>query len=310
MTLRRVLIICFFLIPLLLFSFQTEKFQIQTVQTASLQTEILQTPGGVNLEFAFRAYQPGEIILVTLKENPSLKRATIRFQGRDYHLEKKENGGAIFVFIGLDLGLKPDRYLIKVSIEREDGGKDFSQKEIFVQPKKFPVKKLWVKGEFVTPPPEVQERIQRESDLLQAVYSIITPDWLGRGEFILPFSGRAVPNFGERRIYNNVPRSLHAGVDVAAPLGTPIQASNSGKVVLASDLYFSGKTVIIDHGLGLFTFYCHFSRLMVKRGDWVNKGDVIGKAGSTGRSTGPHLHWGVKVYDSRVDPFSLISLPL
>jgi murein DD-endopeptidase MepM/ murein hydrolase activator NlpD len=276
----------------------------------SLQTETLQTPGGVTVEFASRAYQPGEIILVTLKENPSFKSATIRFLGRDYHLERGENGGAIFIFIGLDLGLKPDRYPMEVSIEREDSRKDTYQKEIFVQPKKFPVKKIWVKGEFVTPPPEVQERIQREAELLQAVYSIIIPNWLGHGEFVVPFSGKAAPNFGERRIYNNVPRSLHSGVDMAAPLGTPIQASNSGKVVLASDLYFSGKTVIIDHGLGLFTFYCHFSKLIVKRGDWVNKGDVIGKAGSTGRSTGPHLHWGVKVYESRVDPFSLISLPL
>jgi murein DD-endopeptidase MepM/ murein hydrolase activator NlpD len=99
-------------------------------------------------------------------------------------------------------------------------------------------------------------------------------------------------------------------VDIAAPYGSPVKASNSGRVVLARDLYFSGNTVIIDHGLGLFTFYCHFSRLKVSRGDMVKKGAVIALAGSTGRSTGAHLHWGVKLLGSRVDPVALLSLAL
>jgi murein DD-endopeptidase MepM/ murein hydrolase activator NlpD len=107
-----------------------------------------------------------------------------------------------------------------------------------------------------------------------------------------------------------VPRSTHSGVDIAAPYGSPVRASNSGRVVLAKDLYFSGKTVIIDHGLGLFTFYCHFSRLEVGRGDMVKKGTVIALAGSTGRSTGPHLHWGVKLQGRRVDPAALLGLAI
>jgi murein DD-endopeptidase MepM/ murein hydrolase activator NlpD len=118
------------------------------------------------------------------------------------------------------------------------------------------------------------------------------------------------PNFGEKRIYNNVPRSSHSGIDIAAPFGSPARASNSGRVVLARDLYFSGKTVIIDHGLGLFTYYCHFSRLKVSRGEAVEKGSVIALTGSTGRSTGPHLHWGVRLHGSRVDPAALLGLEL
>jgi len=107
-----------------------------------------------------------------------------------------------------------------------------------------------------------------------------------------------------------VPRSTHSGVDISAPYGSPVRAANSGKVVLARELYFSGKTVILNHGLGLYTYYCHFSKIKVKLGDIVKKGDAVGLVGSTGRSTGPHLHWGVKVQDSRVDPLALLILPL
>jgi murein DD-endopeptidase MepM/ murein hydrolase activator NlpD len=142
------------------------------------------------------------------------------------------------------------------------------------------------------------------------VYSVREEKWLGEGAFERPHPGGMTPNFGEKRIYNNVPRSTHSGVDIEAAYGSPVRASNSGRVVLAKDLYFSGKTVIIDHGLGLFTFYCHFSRLNVSRGEMVKKGAVIALAGSTGRSTGPHLHWGVRLLGSRVDPAALLGLAL
>jgi murein DD-endopeptidase MepM/ murein hydrolase activator NlpD len=170
------------------------------------------------------------------------------------------------------------------------------------------VKRLWVKEEYVTPPSTVLERIRRESELLRSVYKKFTQTWLGEDSFIMPTEGKVFDNFGERRIYNNKPRSSHAGVDISAPTGTPVWASNSGEVALASDLYFSGKTVIIDHGLGLFSLYCHFSKIKVKRGQVVRKGDIIGEIGATGRVTGPHLHWGVKILGDRVDPFSLLSL--
>ncbi len=139
---------------------------------------------------------------------------------------------------------------------------------------------------------------------------MITPRWLGEGSFILPCEGEVHPNFGERRIYNNKPRSPHSGVDISAPLGTPVKASNSGNVVFAGDLYFAGKAVIIEHGLGVFTFYCHFSEIKANRGHFVKKGDIIGEVGATGRVTGAHLHWSIKVFESRVDPFSFLSLPL
>lgn len=276
----------------------------------SLQNETLQSPSGVTFEFNWRTLQPGEVIMVVLRENPSVKKVNIQFLGREYQLGNIDAGLAQFAFIGLDLGVKPDSYIMKVYIEKIDGNWEIVQKEITVFAKKFPIKKLWVDERFVTPPPSVRERIKREAEILGLIYSVVSPRWLGEGKFILPCSGEVNPNFGERRIYNNKPRSSHSGVDISSPYGDPVKASNSGKVVWANDLYFAGKTVIIDHGLGLFTLYCHFSKLKVKRGQFVRKGEVIGEIGATGRVTGPHLHWGVKLLRSRIDPFSLLSLPL
>ena len=173
-------------------------------------------------------------------------------------------------------------------------------------PKIFPKKSLTVKSEFVFFPPEVEERIRRESELLGTIYGIRSPVWRAEGAFEIPHPARALPNFGELRIYNGVPRSPHTGVDVEAGPNEFVRASNSGTVVLASELYLAGNTVVIDHGLGVFTFYCHFSRILVKRGDAVAKGGPVGRVGSTGRSTGPHLHWGVRIFDARVDPDSLL----
>lgn len=276
----------------------------------SLQSEILKSSSGVTFEFEFRTLQPGEIIKVALRENPSVKEAIIRFIGKEYSLKKRNADTESFVFVDLDLALEPKIYVMKIYVKKISGEWEYVQKEIPVTAKEFPLKQLWVKEEFVTPPPEFQDRIERESEIVNLVYSVVTPEWLGEGKFILPSSGEIVPNFGERRIFNNKPRSPHSGIDISAPYGTPSKASNSGKVVLARDLYFAGKTVIVDHGLGLFTIYCHFSQIKVKRGEFVKKGAVIGEVGATGRVTGPHLHWGVKLLKSRIDPLSLLSLPL
>jgi murein DD-endopeptidase MepM/ murein hydrolase activator NlpD len=199
-------------------------------------------------------------------------------------------------------------YDMEIFIDKVPGEREYIKKQISVLAKEFPLKKLWVDEKFVTPPKEYHERIRREGEILKVIYGITTDQWLGEGFFILPSTGEAEPNFGERRIFNNRPRSSHRGIDIKVPYGTPVKASNSGRVVLASHLYYAGKTVIIDHGMGVFTLYCHFSKIRVERGKMVKKGDIIGEIGATGRVTGPHLHWSVKVLGTSVDPFSILSL--
>jgi len=256
----------------------------------------------------FRALNPGDIIKVSIRGASGLKRAQVRFEGKTYTMGKGPGQDEYFALVGLDLGFEPGIYSLRYTFVFTNGDYDHKEESITVLAKEYPVKKLWVDEKFVTPPKEVMRRIEEESQILKSVYAIFTPEWMGDGPFIVPSGGEVVPNFGERRFFNNKPRSAHSGIDISSPFGAPVIASNAGKVVLASDLYFAGKTVIIDHGLGVFSLYCHFSRFRVKRGESVQKGDVIGEIGSTGRVTGPHLHWGIKIQGSRVDPFSLLSL--
>lgn len=274
----------------------------------SLHEEQLLTPSGVTIELVCRAFEPGEVIVVAIKDDPSVKDAWIRFLERRYPMGKDETSSGLLAFIGLDLGLKQGSYEMEIFIDKTLGEREHIKKQISILAKEFPLKKLWVDEKFVTPPPEFNERIRREREIIKVVYGITTEQWLGKGFFILPSSGKAMPNFGERRIFNNKPRSSHKGIDIKVPYGTPVKASNSGRVVLASDLYFAGKTVIIDHGMSVFTMYCHFSKIRVTRGKLVKKGEIIGEIGATGRVTGPHLHWGVKVSGISVDPFSILSL--
>ena len=107
---------------------------------------------------------------------------------------------------------------------------------------------------------------------------------------------------------NNNPRPPHSGMDIAAPMNTPVKAANGGKVVFTGNFYFNGKFVVIDHGVGVFTLYAHLNKIIAKTGEIVKKGETIGKVGSTGRSTGAHLHFGVKVGSVRVSPQSLFEI--
>lgn len=254
----------------------------------------------------YRDIAPGEVIKVSIKKMPSIESAQVKFLGEKYEFAEKED--VLFCLIGLDLDIDIGMHPLNIYIFKQDGHFEIKKREINVHDKEFPVKKLWVKEEFVTPPENVLERIRRESELTREIYSIYSSEWNVSGNFIIPVQGKIFPNFGEKRFFNNKPRSQHSGIDIASPQGTPVKASNSGKVVLATHLYFSGNTVIIDHGLGVFSIYCHFSEITVDSGQRVKKGEIIGKIGATGRVTGPHLHWSIKIRGTRVDPNSLLSM--
>lgn len=160
----------------------------------------------------------------------------------------------------------------------------------------------------VTPSANDESEILRErTDVKNALNKSGTDSQDWKKGFILPLDGRISGYFGNQRIFNNIPKSPHTGVDIAAPEGTKIKASGDGKVLLAGGNYFySGNMVIIDHGQGLKTIYAHLSKVLVNEDQNVKKGDVIGLVGATGRATGPHLHWGVTLNDIRFRPHSLL----
>ncbi len=145
------------------------------------------------------------------------------------------------------------------------------------------------------------ERIRRERKRIDAAFRHWR-DQPPRLPFLLPVTGRQSSAFGLRRFFNGLPRKPHSGLDIAAPRGTPVQAPADGIVVDTGDYFFNGKSVFIDHGQGLVTLYCHLDRIDVESGQRVRRGEIIGTVGSTGRATGPHLHWSVSLNDARIDP--------
>ena len=177
-----------------------------------------------------------------------------------------------------------------------------------VRSKEFATRRLTVAPEYVSPPEHVLARIQRESQRTAEIFRTQTPERRWQGAFLAPVPGKATSSFGRRSVFNDQPRSPHSGADFRASEGTPVKAPNAGTVVLASDLYFSGNCVILDHGLGLYSFFAHLSGFAVAEGDVVAPGDVVGYVGATGRVTGPHLHWTVRLNTSRVDPLSLMAV--
>src|SRR5258708_7845 len=213
--------------------------------------------------------------------------------------------------LGVDLELKPETYTLAIA-GKSQAAEDFTcAASIAVKEGKFATESLKVAPNFVEPNPEQLARAEAERQRLRAIFATITPERLWDGHFRYPLAGVTTGgNFGKRRILNGKAGSPHGGVDFPAPAGTPVYAAQRGRVVLAEPLYFSGNTVVLDHGLGVYTLYAHFESIAVQAGDLVDTGALLGKVGATGRVTGPHLHWGVTVNRARANPLQLIALPL
>lgn len=158
----------------------------------------------------------------------------------------------------------------------------------------------------VDPPPEIADRIAREQRAVARARET-SDDGIGfTQDFIRPVSGRISGRFGNQRIYNGTPGSAHSGMDIAAAAGTSVKAPAAGRVVFAGDLYLTGGTVLIDHGHGIGSNFLHLSKTNVGVGDTIEQGGVIGEVGATGRATGPHLHWGMTWYATRIDPLLVL----
>lgn len=193
-----------------------------------------------------------------------------------------------------------------VSIRLPDGRQ--KRVRIPVRARAWPIQKVdGVPPKTVSPPPVVKARIKREQEAVAKARES-SHDGLGFTQhFIWPVKGRISGRFGHQRIYNGQPGSAHSGMDIAAARGTPVKAPASGRVVFAdSDLYLTGGTLLIDHGHGIGSNFLHLSRLNAKVGDQVEQGQIIGRVGSTGRATGPHLHWGMTWYNTRIDPLLVL----
>ena len=270
---------------------------------------------GVELKLSAPQASQGSLILAVVRSQKSLREVTGKWNERDVYFWDGSSEGARSTrnhvneaLLGVDLEKAPGDYEFSVSATVENGEHVGCTATLAVRAGKFATESLTVQKQFVEPNEQQAQRAVAEQEKLRQIFDHITPEKLWHGPFRLPLTGGVRgTSFGKRRILNGQPRSPHTGADFPAPTGTPIHATQSGCVVLAEELYFSGNTVIIDHGLGIYSLYGHLSATDVAVGDSVKAGAVIGKVGATGRVTGPHLHWGVTVNKARVNPIQLVA---
>jgi murein DD-endopeptidase MepM/ murein hydrolase activator NlpD len=207
--------------------------------------------------------------------------------------------------VGIHLGAEPGVHRIRV--HHADGSVE--DRHFAVEAKQYTEQHLTIANpKMVNPDPEDLTRIREESSRMRAQYELFTRELGSPMPFVQPVPGPLSSSFGRRRVLNGEPRSPHSGLDIAAPSGTPIESPAPGVVTLTGDFYFNGNTVFVDHGQGLITMICHLSRIDVAEGDRVDRGDVLGLVGATGRVTGPHLHWSVSMNGNRVDPVQLMGI--
>lgn len=255
-----------------------------------------------------RSLQPGEVILFEVRSPEPLRDLSVAAFGRTFSGFAEDDGRKWVALVGIDLDTKPGRYSIRISATGREGSVAAVDDTLAIAAKEFPTRKLTVDEKYVSPPADVLARIEKERERVNGIFAHASPDRIWQGQFINPVPGKVISAFGKRSMYNGRLRSSHTGVDFRGAVGTPIRAPNAGIVVLAEDLYYSGKTVILDHGQGLYSYLGHMSAFSVKEGDRVEKGDLVGKVGATGRVTGPHLHWTIRLAGSRIDPISLVDL--
>jgi hypothetical protein len=247
----------------------------------------------------------GKVYSIRVFGLASLKSIYVEFQGVRFPMASGEKKGVYEGLIGIDMNTRPATYPVKIVGTDEGGGAYLNPCSLKVEKVDFGVQKLSLPSSMVDLDTKTLERVNQEARQLKVLFQVFRNERLWRGAFIRPVEGEISGAFGLSRIINGERRSQHTGVDLQAEEGTPVLACNSGTIVLVDQLFFSGKSVILDHGWGLFSMYFHLSETEVKEGDRVNQGAMLGRVGSTGRSTKPHLHWGVRMNGARVDPLSL-----
>ncbi|MBI4371642.1 MAG: M23 family metallopeptidase [Elusimicrobia bacterium] len=266
---------------------------------------------GPRLSVESRAVRPGEVLLVVVEGADPVAPPSASLRGKDLSFFPGASTGTWLALAALDLDASTGPARLEAVLRDPAGRAARTQKTLFVRAARFPIEALSVPEGYVTLPKSDLERAESEAAALHRLFARPQAPRLFEGAFAPPIPGAAAASgFGRRRVFNGQPRAPHSGADLRAKTGAPVRAPAAGRAALAGTLFFSGKTVVLDHGLGLTTLYAHLSRILVQPGDPIRKGQLIGRVGATGRVTGPHLHWALKLGEARVDPYSLLALDL
>jgi hypothetical protein len=255
------------------------------------------------------APKQGKVGVVEIRSETPLVSVEGFFAGDELYFWHDEDARVFQALFGVDLYKSPGGAVLRARAFPESGSPVECRVDLRIADGAFPVQRLDVAPMYVEPSPEDLARSQQETMELRRIFSETTRERLWQRGFHAPVPGHEPSgSFGKRRIFNGEPRSPHSGEDFSAPAGTPVLAPARGRVVLAKGLFFLGNTVVLDHGFGLFSFFGHLSSIAVEPGSLVEDGAVLGKVGATGRATGAHLHWGVRLGDARVNPMDLLTL--
>ena len=233
---------------------------------------------------------------------------TIKGSLREQEIPFFSGQGSFIALLGADLEEKAGPVEISIQAQGKNGEKSEKRITLRIREKSFPREKITVPASFDRLDEATRRRIEREQELLNRLWALSSLRRWWEGRFLVPVPGEITSPFGLKRIVNGSPRAPHGGVDLKAALGTEIFAANHGQVVLREELFFSGKSIVLDHGGGLYTMYFHLDDFHVEKDAQVRKGELIGWAGKTGRVTGPHLHWGARLNGARVDPLELLEI--
>jgi len=246
----------------------------------------------------------GDIGLIRIKAEKGEKlQLTWLKKNIPLHLSKEETEWVSL--LGTDLTTAPGIYQAQIAASPH------SEKvllKIRVIEKDYGVRNLTLPKHMVDLDSKTLQRVRKEAQVMKNLWNGPYIEGIWKGRFIKPLEGEIIGPFGRKSVINKQPRSPHSGIDLRAPKGTPVKAINSGRVVLVAEHFFAGKSVVIDHGAGIQSMYFHLDRVMVEKGELINRDQVLGLVGSSGRATGPHLHFGVRVNGSRVDPMRLIEV--
>ncbi|CAI4032720.1 M23 family metallopeptidase [Nitrospira tepida] len=250
------------------------------------------------------------VVKVPIEEPTAVLSGTFMGRTIPFFPEYRPGQGQGFVaLLGLDLQDEPGTHELVVEVRNGEQQRRLSY-NILVLKEKFNVERLKLPKEKVDLDEEGLARYKSEQEQVRAALAEDSRIRLWSVDFREPVGGKRSGRFGSVRVLNGQPKSPHRGEDIAAPAGTEVVATNDGIVRLTVDHVFSGLGIYLDHGLGLYSMYFHLSEVLVKDGDPVKAGQVIGKVGASGRATGPHLHWGARVNGAWINPYALVGLPL
>jgi murein DD-endopeptidase MepM/ murein hydrolase activator NlpD len=280
---------------------------LQVVPTPGPQKLPASADSPLRLSHRARAVAPGEVVLVDVRAQAAFEDVHGRWMGQAVGFYKVEPGWWQGL-AAIDVGAAAGRQTLTVRARTTDGRTLEGSYPMTIAARTFPARRITVAPKFVDPPADELPRIEAERKTVEALFTNPTRERLWSEPFIVPVPGAATSSFGRRTILNGIPRGQHTGTDFQAAAGTPVVAPNRGRVALAADHYFPGRTIIIDHGLGVYSYLAHLSEFTVADGAIVGRGERIALSGATGRVTGPHLHWTMRFGSARVDPLSLVEV--